>query len=274
MRSRIRAIVPCLAVVIVMLQVLPARGQSFWLDPDRGNSFSLELAKVDLEGNPDLTFTTAVWNLSGRFQMNNDFWFIFEMPFSHVDFSGDYPADNDFGNPFVGLRRTLSDSNTAIEFGVRPPIAQEDKVNANAYGVFSDLDRFGAFVPHILTLKVMADILHRFENTMFVRGRAGMSELIQTKDYGGDQTETLIHIGGQVGFQQEQYRAWAGVNTVTILTEDSFFGEDRMEFEVDFGANLRLGTFEPGIFARFPAITDLSDYVSSVYGLNCTFKIQ
>lgn len=277
MRFDSRILTPILAIGLVVAAVVPAGGQSFWFDPDRGNSISLEILKTDFDrSSADFSFTTAAFSLNGKIRVSDNTWFIGEMPFAHFDLDipvGNYPAENAFGNPYLGIRTIFNNGKSAIEFGIRPPIAEEDNPDASIYGLYSDLDRFGAFIPNLFTAKVHLEFLQTEENGLFYRGRVGPTILIFTEDTGGDDFELLMHAGGRIGIQQQKIRAWAGVNSVTMITEDSFVGDDPIAFELALGVNLKLGQVEPGAFIRLPIITDYKDLVSSVFGLNVTVNL-
>lgn len=275
MREHIRILIPVLAITFVVGVAGPANGQSFWFDHERGNSISLEMLKVDLKGSgDDFTFTTGAFTLNGQYRLGENVWFVGEIPFSHFDVdldAGDFPAENAFGNPFLGIKQTFG--NGSLLIGGRPPVAGKDNPDASIYGVFSDIDRYGAFLPDLVTVKIQADYYQNFENGMFIRGRIGPTGLIFTEDFGGDDFEVLLNAGGQVGVVANKFRGWAGANTLTVLTEDSFFGDDRITFEFAFGGNIRFDRVEPGLFFRFPVLTDYKELIASVFGLNVTVNL-
>ena len=278
MRINSRILAPILAIALVVAAVAPAGGQSFWFDPDRGNSISLEILKTDFDrSSADFSFTTAAFSLNGKIKLGENTWFTGEMPFAHFDLDtevGNFPAENAFGNPYLGIRTIFNNGNSALEIGIRPPFAEGDNPDASIYGLYSDLDRFGAFVPDLLTAKVHLEFLQTEENGLFIRGRVGPTILIFTEDTGGDDFEMLMHAGGQIGLKHQKIRAWTGLNSVTVITDDSFVSDDPIALELALGVNLKLNQVEPGAFIRFPIITDYKELVSSVFGLNVTVNLQ
>jgi hypothetical protein len=265
-------------MVLVAAAVVPAGAQSFWFDHSRGNSISLEILKLDLNQlEADFSFTSAAFSLNTKIRFGENTWFVGELPFAHIDLDteiGDYPAEFAFGNPYLGIRNTFNDGKSAVDFGIRPPIAGKDDPRATFYGQFSDVDRFGAFWPDLFTAKMHLEYLMNQENGLFLRGRVGPTIIIFTEDTGGDDLELLVHVGGQIGVQREKIRAWAGANSVSVITEESFIGDDPIVLEIAFGANVKFGQVEPGAFIRLPIITDYKDFVSSVFGLNVTVNME
>ena len=265
-----------------ILTYVPIRAQSFWLEGSRERCVSLEVYSVNYSDEADV-FSGISFSafLDGKFPLNEKLWFVTELPFVRADADVPYyyppgydnPAENSLGNPYFGLVSVFDNGKGALEVGIRLPFTDKKKSDALAYGLFSDFDRYGAFAPDVITVVAFTDATKTFENHTYLRGRLGPSAYYRTEDTGGDRIELFVHGGGQFGYETEQFRGWLGVNTVSILTEESLLFHDKSVIEFALGANLKLNNVEPGLVLRLPVSSEYNDLVTNIIGLNVTVNL-
>jgi hypothetical protein len=132
-------------------------------------------------------------------------------------------------------------------------------------GVLSDLMRFEAFIPDLMTIRGSVAYLAA---TDALGGQLSLSPgvLIPTGDDGGE-TELILDYGARVALQQNQLRLVGGLDGRTFLTEDGSFSE-RTAHQLLAAASYGFGRFRPGLHVRTVLDEDWSDEVNVAFGVS------
>ena len=156
----------CLSVIVALVAILFAvpggvTAQSIWLPPGSGNQIALEIFKPSFADNvSDVTFTSTVWFLSGQIQATPTLALVGEIPLSRIDVKqawfGDPDAESTIGNPYLGMVYRSARSTFITELGARLPFVPDDKWDAQLQGLWSDADRWEAFYPNMIALRIRA----------------------------------------------------------------------------------------------------------------------
>ncbi len=280
MRSMTFALALCLGLVSFASAV---HAQSIWLNPEREAGFTLELSKLTRAVSADsYDFDSIAIFLDTKLPLTEKSWLVGDLPFAHVQghpytlVEAGYPpidgfpppetlpAENTLGNPYLGIRREFGGVLKAMELGLSLPVVNEDKNVAIGYGTAIDVDRYGSFIPHLMTARLMGELSGGHEN-QFWRLRVGPTLLVPTGD-DRDPLDLLVHAGVQTGVVNERLRAWVGLNTVSMLTNGSFLAyHDQTSVQFAAGADFRFQAAQPGVLI---ALTEFGNEVTLVYGLN------
>jgi hypothetical protein len=281
MHTRSSKIVAGVAFLAVsLLPVSSACGQSAWLSPERGNHVAVEILKAKYSDIQDVSFSTSVWYLSGQWQVTPVVALVGELPFSRFDVKvSGYDAETMLGNPYVGAIFTPRRSPAVIELGMRIPALTEerfiDNPDAAVNGWYTDADRWEAFYPDLLPLRLRggmdistpgsaANVLTHF--------RIGPTLWIPTSsDY---DTEVFIDGVAGVWFEPTIYQFGITFSSMTVLTESDLSFSERSEFQMGFAANATFGNLRPGVHMHLPlgnkGLLYTGELVDAVFGLNLT----
>jgi len=280
MRSTTFALALCLGLAWITSAV---HAQSIWLNPEREDGFTLELSKLTRAVRAEsYDFDSITIFLDTKLRLASQAWFVGELPFAHVQGHpytladpgyppiGGFPppttlrVENTLGNPYLGIRYGFGGILEAMELGLTFPVVNEDNQVAIGYGTAIDVDRYGAFIPHLMTMRLMGELSGGHEN-QFWRLRVGPTLLIPTGD-NRDPLNLLVHAGVQSGVESEHLRAWVGLNSVSMLTNGSFLAYgDRTSVQIAAGADMRVRAVAPGVVV---ALTEFGNELTLVYGLN------
>ena len=270
-----------LAVLCVLVMAPAAVSQSFWLDPERGNSLSVEYFRINFVRRVSFTSTTSTFFFTGKLAVSRNTWLVAELPFVHADVELDsyFPfsqpeAENAFGNPYFGLRSSLQPECLFIDFGVRIPIAKEHKYLANSYGFESEINRFGAFLVDYITLKMQLEALTSTDEGPFLRGKLCPMMFVGIQENSSDEIEFLANVGGQFGYRSQKARIWGGLQGLYALTEESLFSGDRTVAELSVGTDFRFSQLAPGFVLRAPITTKYQDRITLIYGVNLSWHFN
>lgn len=259
------------ACAVLLLVALPAAvlGQSIWLPPTHETSVSLEAFKADWSSGADVSFSSSVWFLNGRFAASPTATLTVDLPFSH--FEGGGQSESAFGNPSVGVVFN-PDGPAFAEAAVRLPLAPDDKRVAMVNGWYSDTDRWEAFLPDILTFhtRVGGRVVSESGN-LLARLFGGPAVLIPTED--GD-VEVLADLVGQLWLHADQFMLGTTLNSRTFLTQDDFDPFEDTEFLLGVGASGTFGSVQPGLHVHVPLLNNgmirTSQFIDAVFGLSVT----
>ncbi len=266
----------------------PVRAQSVWLNPERANGFTLEFAKLTraISAN-SYDFDSIAILLDTKFRLTDESWLVGDLPFVHVQghpyvidalgyppIDGNppqntLPVENTLGNPYFGIRHSFYGILKAMELGLTFPVVDESKDVAIGYGTAIDVDRYGSFIPHLMTMRLMGE-LSGGQDSQFWRLRVGPDLLVPTGNDKGP-VNLLLHAGVQSGVESEHLRTWVGLNSVSVLSKGSFLAYgDKTSIQIAAGANFHLQGADPGVLV---ALTEIGNEVTLVYGLNLTLGL-
>ena len=266
---------------VLLLIAVPSVGmsQSIWLPPSEGNSVSLEVFKVDWNGNNNETFASSAWFLTGRYQINPSLTFVGELPLSHFELNSVGPfnpeADNAVGNPYLGILFNSDNSALTGEAGVRVPITPDNISDAGANGWFSEFDRWEAFIPDLLTVRMrLGKMVNSSSGNIHARFLGGGTLWISTE---GRDTEVFADAVTQIWFQEDQFKFGAILSGRSLLSASGANFTERSEFQLGFGASGTFGNVRPGLHMHIPLGNDgligLGEAIDVVYGANITLLL-
>ncbi|MDZ7363851.1 MAG: hypothetical protein ONB46_24515 [candidate division KSB1 bacterium] len=263
----------CLAMLMaVMSFAIPLAAQSIWLDRRHDQSLGLEVLIPDFKPEDGEGVSGWALFLSLRAPLSNQLRFIGEMPFVHADFESrsfltSSSSQNSIGNPYLGLEIGRQGSPVFGEFGVRAPLASEDKFDAALVGLITDFDRVEAFLPNVVSISGMLNVHQVSETGFALRLRAGPSLLVSTEDE-DDDTELSIGYSAQAGYETEAVSILGGVTGRANMTEENADFGERSVHQLGFNASLGLGKVRPGVHFRLPLDDDLKEPLDFVFGLH------
>jgi hypothetical protein len=254
-----------LATALAALTAAPLMAQSLWLVPEGRTAMLLEVLRPDFAGGGLGTLSTA-WYLTGRFALSSRLAVQAEVPFAYTTLDNPSPVSDvseaGFGNPYLGLVLSRPGSGWWGEFGARLPVGADN--GSALVGVFSDVDRFEAWLASAVPLQVLAGYRWSWESGAFILLRGGPAVWINTAD--GGESEVASHAAVQGGWQGQRLALAAAVTTLTAITADGGFGE-RSLVQGGVLAEARFGNLRPGITVFLPIDEDLGDLLSLVLGL-------
>jgi hypothetical protein len=257
----------------------PVASQHYWLHAYGEREISLEVLKPRLYGYYDYSLLNSTWFLSGNFSVTEAAAFVVEFPFANYDIDNEssyYKDESIIGNPYVGFRistpgKKVSDTVVA-NFGLRLPLAQDDKYGASYIGMYTSFDRFEAFVPDLFTILASGGCRRSFEGGASISFAGGGTFMVPTED--GNDPEMFIDYNLELWYRSDKAGFGSGFTGRLLITEgDLNFGE-RTVHQMGFSGYVDFGTFRPGLNLRFPLDDDPTPSLDYVYGFSVTFDIE
>ena len=273
------------ALFAVVIAVAPrAEAQSLCLPPGSGNQVALEVLKVSFDDEvADVTFGSTVWFLSGQLKATPGLALVGEIPLSRIDVKaysvfGDPDPETAVGNPYIGVILRAARTSFVSELGLRLPVASEDNADALVQGIWSDADRWEAFIPDLIAVRARAgmDVSSPMGTAdLITRFRIGPTLWIPTED--GADAEIFADATASLWFQPATVMFGVTLSGRTLLSEDALSFSERSEFQFGLDANVRFGNVRPGVHFHMPLGDDglfsTGEAVDFVFGLNVTMLI-
>lgn len=234
--------------------------------PPRG--FALDILRPKTQGGGTTLTSFAVYASGhvpvGRMRLR------FEVPFARIAASGFPGSSSTIGNPYIGVE-TGGEKRLGFEAGVRVPLASESEL-ASAFGPFSDITRFEAFLPNNLT--VATRLRWRFQDVSgftFDAG-GGPSVLIPTK--GGGDAELVLHHHMSAGYRGATWWTAFAFGGWTIITEDAGGVGERTINELGASIGLAQGQVHPALHLIVPMDDGYNADVGIVIGFGVSFAMR
>lgn len=244
-----------------------AEAQSLWLDPRVQQGVSLELLKPNFDGPDQTALTTSAVFVSFRARAGANLSVVGELPLArYAPKSGFFgTSQNTVGNPYLGLETKAAKAPVTFEFGARLPLASDQKDEANPIGVFSDIDRWEAFLPKYAP--VTANVTYRYTapSGFTVKLRAGPSVWINTDN---QDSEMLAAYSLLLGYQSSAVALSGGLTGRAIITESNMSFGERTLHQLGAAVTVGSGAVRPGVQLRLPLdqdMTDILDYVVTLH---------
>jgi len=258
------------ALSFTVLLSASLRAQSIWLDRSHDKTFGLEILRPNFKTENNDEVSGLALFLSMRAPLSQQFHFVVELPFVKSNFESSSiffrsGSQSMIGNPYFGLELGRKSSPIFGEFGVRLPLASEDKFGAALVGFSTDFDRLEAFIPNTVPITGMLNYHHRDASGFALRLRSGPSLLINT---GGDDTELFIGYSAQAGYESERFSLLGGLTGRANMTEEGDDFGERSVHQLGFNASAGFGKVRPGIHFRLPLDEGLKESIDSVFGFN------
>jgi len=266
----------CLLILSLTLIPVTVSSQSAWLDPTVESSLSLEILKPDFSSsyywyNGDLSGAKAyssVWFLTLKTRLSDNAFLLFELPSSHFDADRTYSpcysceriefkGQSLIGNPFLGVEATSSVSPFYGQFGLRLPVASDDKRLALEQGVVADPNRLGAFLHDVLTVRTRMGFRTREKSGLAYHVFLGACWLNPVGDLSEADSEIYLDYGSQLWFVTDKARLGAGLVGLLLVTGEGVdLGESSLH-QFGVAANFLSGRFRPGGHLRVPLDDDM-----------------
>ncbi|MFQ5601982.1 MAG: hypothetical protein ACE5HS_01785 [bacterium] len=271
-----------LLILLQTLSVISAlSAQSLWVNHLQGNYFALEIFKPNFDsdfiGESDLSFASSVVILTGWYVVSENFRLVGELPFAHgsIDEVGESETETIIGNVYIGLEFRKPNAPVFTEFGIRPPLAAEEKIIAPIIGIISEFDRLEAFLPDIITLSGKVNYYQQNSSKMIFWLRGGPTAWLNSDDFVGDDSEIWMDYSAQIGYEGEQFRLMGGLTGRMIVTQDGIDFGDRFINQLTATASAKLGRVQPGILFRLPLDDDFFlNFVDFIFGFNLGVQLR
>ena len=271
-----------LVLIITLCTLLitsPLSAQSIWLDQDKNNSIAIEILKPKFDSYTEYTFVSSTIFLSGRHAVNENIILIVELPFAHCGYRyydwwwwDTEISETIFGNPYLGVEVSGHESPVFGEFGLRLPLTPEDKFFSTTFGVFSDYNRFEAFIPNIVSLTAKGNYRYIYNKVVSYRLRLGPTLWINTNRYGND-TELLLDYSGQIEYKDEPVTFIIGISGRFIVSAPNLAFHAKDAHQIGIAGSVGIGSFRPGLFFQTPIDKKSYYLLSIVYGLNLSYQL-
>ena len=268
------------------LCVASANAQGTLLARHVESSVSLEYSKPFYEpGRPSITAGSSVWFLSTRVASSDQVYVLAELPlvFTKQNYTSVYsvegvntvftPASETLvGNPFIGAQITPTGSPLYALFGVRLPLAKDDREVAEAYGKAGDFDRFDAFSPRFTSLRMRLGLSREFQsNTEY---HFWLGTILMVGDRINNHKPFYIDYGAQLRFLNRSFRAIIGISGKMLYSGKVPDFQDRLVHQFGAAANFGSGWIRPGVHFRTPLTDKLGvKYLNYVVGLDLTIRL-
>jgi len=286
--GRSRTLFAVLAFIAAMtLTSPPAAAQSLNLPRDGDHAIMFERLRPNMES-IDSDFLSAAYFLSSRWAVSPRIAVVGELPYARQDgLQNDFYYDGYFGyqystavsgstigNPYIGMEARVASGPVFLELGVRPPLASEDEIGAVATGVVSDLTRWDAFLPDVVSIQTAFNVREITPSHVVYRLRLSPVITIPTdggiydEDTGGaGDTELFAVYSFLIGYHGSKARFVAGTSGRALLTDDYANLGRRTENQLELHADFLSGSIRPGLDLFLPLGT-ASNVVPVVLGFN------
>lgn len=267
----------------VLLTICPATlsAQFSWPRSFEGECIRIEYLMPTLaQDDPYVDISGYTLSLSGRVKIGERTLLTAEIPYVSTTMSISYPmfgiseseTKSALGNIYVGLE-TIQDKGPVFwEVGMRLPTLSEKKSDAAMLAIFGDVNRWEAYVHHLLALQAALNYRNAYQSGIVLFFRTGPSIWIPTKSGANNDTEVFLDYGGGIGYENETIRVGGGVSGRVIITEEEFlFNDKRAYHHAELGVNVRLAQFRPAVFIRFPIEKELKDAISKTFGFSLAY---
>lgn len=258
---------------LVLLLAAPASAQSIWLDREHRPSVLVEIEFPTFDG-ADSNFPTWTWFAATRLPVGRTTSFVGELPYAHGSFGTGLSkvSESTVGNPYLGLEWASHPTGPRLEFGVRVPLASEDKLIPFVVGYFTDVEREEAFVPDQVPVRLGIHYRHAPEASSRVAWdvRLVPSVWIKTKDGFLAESEFFLGYGGTVRYEGDEVRVGGGLTGRWNVTgEAGDFGGNSVH-QLDLAADFLGGAVRPGVQLKLPLDHDLTSVLDTVFGVSVT----
>ncbi len=250
----------------------------FLVREDRGN-VSLEMYFPSFKGEGKTEFPTSTTVLAADVPLSKTVRIIADLPFSYfkneVKYSGgtEIETENAPGNPLLGLRFISGRQHWLGDLAVRIPVMPEDKMAAAIVGIYSDIERWEAFLQDWTTILFRTAYQNRYSNGFTVGGQLGYSLLVNSGNENADDTEGFFIYGLQVGLVQPTFRLNMEFFGRYLATkEEGNFGQ-RSYHQLKISTYFGWGKIWPGVILKVPLDQDFRDILNSVFGVQVKFLL-
>lgn len=265
------SIIPAILLCLV-LSVLGS-AQSIWLNGNDANSINLEVVKPSIERENDITFSSSVWFVSGKFAVSSGVNILAEIPLVYFNESSEEGSQFVFGNPYLGIALFSGSSPFSTQFGVRLPFAPDsDAENGEAlfYGLFTEfIDRPEAFLSNAVPVSARFQYSQVRLTGLAFHLRVEPAWWIATGER--DDSELVSHYSAQIGYQSARTAIMGGISGLWWISGDE--NAEKNWHQLGVSASLTTGRVRPGISLRIPLDESINNIVDLTVGLNTSIQL-
>ncbi|MCB2205025.1 hypothetical protein KQI65_09775 [bacterium] len=289
------------ATVALLLAVLPVHldAQPVWMQPRHDNQISVEWFKPIAPSGSENNFMSGTYFIDMIFELDQGMKIVSEVPFVYT--SGTWKVTPEYtgettvleqsreytqtlvGNIYAGLEIGSEEREFYFEVGTRLPTtgsmippeqdnAEQDGyweylsyLNAIMIGLWSDIERYGAFRPLGVSgdaryVTAQALVNYRPPSTEWgitARFRGGPQFFIPTAH---GNLEVGLSVTAQASYQLGRLFFLVGYSGLAAITAENFGIKDGLAHHLVFGMSLDLGDVYPGIQVRLPLDNNGSDF--------------
>lgn len=276
-RFALHALAGVLAAVVAATTT-PAAAQSLWMPRDTDYTISLEMLRPNLE-DVDSGVLSGSFFLAGRARLSPGVSFVGELPYvTHssrsvaTDFNGNEIVEDfsssTIGNPYVGLETRIGSGPVFVEVGGRPPLTSDEEFEAVLTGIFSDVNHFATFLPHVASIQAAFNLREVTPSKLAYRFR--LSPMIAIPTEGGNGSELYAMYSFQIGYHGSAARVGAGMSGQALLTEDYGNLGERSRNQFEIHADFLPGAIRPGLDLRVPLGSE-ANFVPVVLGASISW---
>lgn len=278
--SRLLLLAVATAAALSAITASSATAQSLLMPRDGDRTVMLEVLQPGLEGFDSELFSAAFF-LSGRVAVSPQLSVVGELPYArhrstYFVFFPENVSGNTIGNPYAGVEYKLGSGPAFLEFGIRPPLAQDDELLAVFTGYASDVARWEAFTPDRFAIQTAFNVREITQSKVALRLRVSPTVAIPTGN-SSEKTKLYGIYSFQIGYEASKVRIGAAMSGRSQLTDEpgvtilDFFGfgnlGERTSSQFGLHADFLSGPIRPGLDLHVP-LAGMSGYVSSVVGLS------
>jgi hypothetical protein len=250
---------------LLFLVVSAAGAQTLWHGRSTVSAagFRLDRAKFSDQNS---NASGIIFSLFGEFAAQPSTTVIVSVPFMQGSISTAFYADDQvtIGNPYVGVQFGSPASTVYGEFGVRLPLASDEKNLANSIGVLTDFENFEAYVPHLASLSAAADIETELSPSLWLLAKVGPVADVWTS--GRSSASLYASYGATAQLRLDALALGLGYSARTLLSEET--APDRTMDYVAAGGSYRFSKIELGMQARYTMDEYLRRSMDLAYALS------
>ena len=261
-----------------------ATAQSLWMARAGEQTLMLEALQPNMEGFDSKPLSGAFF-LSGRGSVAPRLFVVGELPFArhkstYLIFGPLDYSSSTIGNPYVGLELKLGSGPAFLEFGVRPPLADDTEFLASLTGQLADVTRWEAFSQRTFSILAAFNLREVTPSNIAFRLRVSPALALPTGNNNASEAKFYGIYSFQVGYEGTKARIGAGMSGRSQLTDEVEYsvlgtlgGEklgERSSSEFGLHADFLSGPVRPGLDLHIP-IAAMGEDVPLVVGASLTW---
>ncbi|MEM7548747.1 MAG: hypothetical protein AAF363_03685 [Bacteroidota bacterium] len=263
-----------------------ADAQSFWKERSL-NKISIQWSKPILpEGFDVFNTATSRTTISGNFSVGQKVGIAIEVPtaFARIDndfLFGNVSSEGEFilGNVYLGTEIGNLSNGFFGELGVHLPTNStgDDFFDGDAAGIglLSDYAQIQSFTQDVFWIDAKLNYIQSGNGFSF-RGRGGLDLGILTENddfFEQDDSELLLDLGFQAGYDNEKVTVLGGFQTQGILSESDLEFDERFNTLLGLTVSATLNKFRPGLNVKVPVSGPANPSIDAVFGVHLSYLL-
>jgi len=276
-------IVGAVVFVVFLLCVRSISAQPMWHDLPETGSATLEIIFPQFDDDGYMQVSAMTTFLTLRIPTQTNFLLLMEIPWTRVSLNREAfywssplsASESTLGNVFVGAEIRGKNSDLFTEIGLRLPTSSEEKSDALAAGMLSDIDRWGAFGDYF-SLLLAANYRRQTSTGMISHLRVGPTWI--KYDTEGCRTcrgsDIFFQYSYKLGMRSQQLGFMAGLSGVMSVTgQDMNFGE-RTLHQLGITTTYDTGQIRTSLTFKAPLDKDMREALNSTIGVGLSYLFK